>query len=318
MLCVASPQAQALSAEHAIVVDALSGDVCFEKDADVRCLIASTTKIMTGLLVAEDCDLGQVVTVPPEAVGIEGSSLYLRAGEVLTVRDLLYGLMLHSGNDAAVALAIVHSDSVEGFVAAMNARARELGLEQTCYANPHGLDAQQNYSTARDLARLAACAMENAVFREVVGTQTYCFGQRCLTNHNRLLWQYEGAEGVKTGYTRAAGRILVSSAQRGGRRLIAVTITAPDDWNDHRQLLDDAFAQYTPVHLCREGEPLGAAACEHTGSSCTVAYAAEDVVMLCRPGESGTIQLRLTEQQVEFYFDGHPVGSCALRARPST
>lgn len=318
VLCMAGPQVCGLSAEHALVMDACSGEICFEKDADEPCLIASTTKIMTGLLVAEDCDLDERIAIPPEAVGIEGSSLYLRAGEVLTVRDLLYGLMLHSGNDAAVALAIAHSGSVTQFVAAMNARARELGLERTEYANPHGLDAAQNVSTARDLARLAAYAMENAVFRSVVSSRTYQCGQRSLTNHNRLLWQYEGAEGVKTGYTRAAGRVLVSSAVRGGRRLIAVTITAPDDWNDHRQLLDEAFSAYTSVTLCRRGDPLGVVLSGRADSSCCAVYAAQDVTILCRPQQCGSLRIRLTADRAEFYLEGHPVGSCGLTTEPVT
>ena len=143
-----SPCASALSACRAAVLDADTGEVCFARNASEHALIASTTKIMTGLLIAEDCDPDAVVTVPQEAVGIEGSSLYLKAGEQLTVRALLYGLLLHSGNDAAVALALAHSGSVGAFVEAMNGRARELGLRDTHFTNPNGLDAPEHYSTA--------------------------------------------------------------------------------------------------------------------------------------------------------------------------
>ena len=197
----------------------------YAHNADQPGLIASTTKIMTALLVAEQCNPDARVKIPPEATGIEGSSMYLTAGEVLTVRDLLYGLMLHSGNDAAVALAIFCAGDVGAFVDRMNQRAGQLGLRQTEFANPNGLDSEHNRSTARDLAWLAACALENDLFREVVSTRTYTNGLRTMTNHNKLLWRYEGAIGVKTGYTRAAGRILVSAAERDGRRLVAVTMS---------------------------------------------------------------------------------------------
>ena len=250
------PGARALSADHAILLDAQSGRVLYEKDADARSLIASTTKIMTGLLVAERCNVMDRVRIPPEAVGVEGSSMYLKEGEVLTVQELLYGLMLQSGNDAAVALAIYCGGTVEGFAELMNDKARTLGLTGTHFENPNGLDGREHYSTARDLAILTAYAMENPIFAKTVSTKTVTAAGRVLTNHNKLLWRYDGAEGVKTGYTRAAGRILVSSAQRGGRRLIAVTINAPDDWRDHEALLDLGFSRYTSKTIALQGQIL--------------------------------------------------------------
>ena len=247
----------AVSARCAVVTDADTGAVLYEKEADSRSLIASTTKIMTGLLVCRDLDLDAVVTVPDDAIGVEGSSMYLRRGERMTVRDLAYGLLLHSGNDAAAALAILHSGSEEAFAAEMNRTAGALGLSDSHFANPHGLDSADNYSTARDLAWLAAAALENDAFRRIVSARTWqAPGERFLTNHNRLLWQYEGCIGVKTGYTRAAGRILVSAAEREGRRLICVTIRDPDDWRDHCVLLDRAFALYELRELARKGETL--------------------------------------------------------------
>ena len=237
-------------------MDAESGRVLYELDADTRSRIASTTKIMTGLLACETLALDAEYAVPAEAVGIEGSSMYLRAGERVTGRELLYGLMLRSGNDAAVALAILCDGSVERFAARMNAQAAKLGMENTHFQNPNGLDEEGHFSTARDLARLARAAMKNPDFREAAGTKNASFGQRALTNHNKLLWSYPGANGVKTGYTRAAGRILVSSAERGGRHLIAVTICDPDDWNDHIALLDDAFSRYSEVTLHEKGDTL--------------------------------------------------------------
>jgi len=246
-----------VSAQKAIVMDAQTGRVYFEKDADSRSLIASTTKIMTALVVCRQCNVLDRVQIPKEAVGIEGSSMYLREGEVLTVQELLYGLMLHSGNDAAVALAIYCGGTVEGFVGLMNDQAQRLGLENTHFENPHGLDSPEHYSTARDLAVLAAYAMEDPIFSKTVATKTVRAGQRSLQNHNKLLWRLEGADGVKTGFTKAAGRILVSSAARNGRRVICVTINDGNDWVDHATLLENAFSRYTLRQIVSEGDFIG-------------------------------------------------------------
>ena len=208
------------------MLDALSGRVLYEKDPRTRSLIASTTKIMTALIVCQQCNVLDRVRIPAEAVGVEGSSMYLCEGEVLTIQELLYGLMLRSGNDAAAALAIHCGGTIEGFAALMNDKARELGLHDTHFVNPHGLDAPEHYSTARDLAALTAYAMADPIFARTVGAKTITVGERVLTNHNKLLWQLPGCEGVKTGYTKAAGRILVSSATRDRRRVIAVSIDA--------------------------------------------------------------------------------------------
>ena len=240
-----------VSAKSAALLDGTTGECLYEKNGDQRALIASTTKIMTGLLVCEAGDLDRTVTVPETAAGTEGSSMYLKSGETLTRRELLYGMMLHSGNDAALTLAISISGSEAAFVRQMNRRACALNLTQTHFANPHGLDSGENYSTALDLARLAQAALQNEQFRAVVSTKTITCAGRTLTNHNKLLWRYDGCIGVKTGYTRHAGRILVSAAERGGRMLIAVTISDPDDWRDHAALLDYGFAVLgsdTPVY----------------------------------------------------------------------
>ena len=250
-------QAGAVSAKRAYVLDAVSGRVLYEKDPHERSLIASTTKIMTALIVCEQCNVLDRMRIPREAVGIEGSSMYLREGEVLTLQELLYGLMLSSGNDAAVALAIYCGGTVEGFAELMNDKARILGMKDSHFVNPNGLDAPGHYSTARDLAILAAYAMDNPIFRQTVSTKNVKVGARSLTNHNKLLWRIDGADGVKTGYTKAAGRILVSSATRQGRRLIAVTINAPDDWNDHEKLLEDGFCRYRQQHLVSKGDVVG-------------------------------------------------------------
>ena len=247
----------AISAQSAILMDAQTGRVLYEKLPDKQCLIASTTKIMTALVVCEQCNVLDRVRIPREAVGIEGSSMYLQEGEVLTVQELLYGMMLHSGNDAAVALAIYCGGTVEGFAELMNDKAHRLGMENTHFVNPNGLDSPGHYSTASDMALLAAYAMENPIFARTVSTKTVTVGTRSLRNHNKLLWQVEGADGVKTGFTKAAGRILVSSATRQGRRLVAVTMNDPNDWADHKQLLDRGFADYTVKRIVNEGDCLG-------------------------------------------------------------
>ena len=255
-------RADALSAEKAIMLDGVTGRVLYEKDADRQSLIASTTKIMTALVICEQCNVLDRMRIPKEAVGIEGSSMYLQEGEVLTLQELLYGLMLSSGNDAAVALAIYCGGTVEGFAELMNDKARVLGLKNTHFENPNGLDSPGHYSTARDLARLASYAMKNPVFAKTVSTKTVTIGQRHLRNHNKLLWQLDGADGVKTGFTKAAGRILVSSAVRNGRRIIAVTLNAPSDWSDHAVLLEDGFSRYRVKQIVHRGDLMGTAEVE--------------------------------------------------------
>ena len=287
--------AQALSAEKAVLLDAATGRMIYEKAADSRSLIASTTKIMTALVVCEQCNVLDRVRIPKEAVGVEGSSVYLKEGEVLTVQDLLYAMMLHSGNDAAVALAIYCGGTVEGFAELMNDKARLLGLRDSHFVNPHGLDAPEHYSTARDLATLSAYAMKNPVFAKTVSTKTVSAGGRALRNHNKLLWQVEGADGVKTGYTKAAGRILVSSAIRQGRRLIAVTINDGNDWVDHKNLFDRGFSEYEQKVIVQRGQCLGALEVISGREKRVKIIAAEDFsyairadekpyVVLCPPG----------------------------------
>ena len=247
----------AISAQKAILLDAETGRVLYEKDANSKSLIASTTKIMTALVVCEHCNVLDRMEIPKEAVGIEGSSMYLQEGEVLSLQELLYGLMLRSGNDAAVALAIYCGGTVEGFAAMMNDKARQLGLDGTHFENPHGLDSPNHYSTARDLAVLTAYAMKNPIFYQTVSSKSVRVGQRTMQNHNKLLWRVEGADGVKTGYTKAAGRILVSSATRGGRRLICVTINDGNDWADHSTLLEKGFSGYQVQQVIQAGQCLG-------------------------------------------------------------
>ena len=284
-------EVRALSAHSALVLDAGTGRVLYEKNADQRSLIASTTKIMTALIVCEQCNVLDRMRIPKEAVGIEGSSLYLQAGEVLTVQELLYGMMLHSGNDAATALAIYCAGTVESFAELMNDKARSLGLEDTHFANPHGLDAPEHYSTARDLAVLSAYAMKNPIFAQTVQAKQVNIGHRSLRNHNKLLWRVDGANGVKTGYTRAAGRILVSGAYRDGRQLVAVTINAPDDWNDHVCLLEDGFARFTHTQILWKDQDMGSLSVLGGTENQVSLLAEEDFSFPLAEGEKVSIEL---------------------------
>ena len=253
--------AQAVSAQKAILWDAGTERVLYEKDADSRSLIASTTKIMTALIVCEQCNVLDRMRIPKEAVGIEGSSMYLREGEVLTVQELLYGLMLRSGNDAAVALAIYCGGTVEGFVALMNDKAHDLGMKNSHFVNPNGLDAPEHYSTARDIAVMSAALLHypGVTDYSTVWMDSLRDGATQLVNTNKLVRFYNGATGLKTGFTSSAMYCLSASAQREDMELIAVIMGSPSSgarFSGCKQLLDYGFAGYgvyTPS-LPREAE----------------------------------------------------------------
>jgi len=248
--------AVSISAKSAILMEASSRKVVYEKNADTRRGMASTTKIMTALIVLEQVSLDDIVTVKRSCTGIEGSSMYLQPGEELTVRDLLYGLLLQSGNDCAATLADYVAGSGTSFVDLMNQKARELGLSNTHFMNPSGLPHEEHYSTARDMAVLTLAAMQNSDFRTIVSTRTHRAGTRFLSNHNRLLSMYDGVDGVKTGFTKSAGRCLVSTAMRNDTRLVCVTLSAPDDWKDHTTLFDYGFSNVRHVVLLEQNEPV--------------------------------------------------------------
>lgn len=244
-----------LSAKSAVVINADTGNIIYEKNADEQRAMASTTKIMTALLTAESGSLDEKFTADSYAIKVEGTSMGLREGDIVTRRALLYGMLLPSGNDAANAAAVSVSGSMGEFVKLMNKKAEKLGLKNTHFANPSGLDAEGHYTTAYELALLAKAALENPVFAEICkcSSARVEFGNppymRSLANSNKMLWQYEGCTGVKTGFTDNARRCLVSSAERGGVRLISVTLNAPDDWNDHKKLLDYGFTQVKPTRI---------------------------------------------------------------------
>lgn len=264
IFCITPAVAEALevSATAAVLMDADMGQVLYEKNGDRQMLIASTTKIMTALVVLEHAAPDDVITVTPDHMA-EGSSMYLRAGETVRVEELLYGLLLCSGNDAALALTEC-AGGLTPFVALMNEKAAALGMAHTSFANPNGLDADGHYSTARDMAVLAAAAVENPTFRRICSSRSVTIGQRTMENHNRLLRQVEGCVGLKTGYTQAAGRTLVSCTEQDGCRLVAVTLQDGNDWADHAALYDYGFRLTAPrrgvqTALLRLREPLTAA-----------------------------------------------------------
>ncbi len=228
-----------------IAMELESGEILHAKNIDAKLPMASTTKIMTALIVAEDCDLSEVITVPDSAVGVEGSSIYLKKDERISVKDLLYGLMLRSGNDAACALAIHHSGTIEKFVDKMNERAKEIGADNTHFKNPNGLPDDEHYTTARDLCNIARCAMSNQTFKEVVSTRHYSGDFRHFLNKNKLLNSLDGANGVKTGYTKKAGRCLVSSAEREQMDVICVVLNCYDMYEKSASIINSCFARYS-------------------------------------------------------------------------
>lgn len=237
-----------LSADSAIMINADTGTVLYAKNENQQRAIASTTKIMTALLTIEAGNLDEKFTVDSTAIRVEGTSMGLREGDIVTRRALCYGMLLPSGNDAANAAAVNISGTLSGFAELMNKKAQQLEMNSTRFANPSGLDAENHYSTAADMAILARYALKNEVFRSIccMSSASVEFGnppyQRRLANSNKMLWNYEGCIGMKTGFTDNARRCLVTAAERDGVRVIAVTLNAPNDWQDHKLLLDYGFA----------------------------------------------------------------------------
>ncbi len=236
-----------ISASSAVVMVADTGEVLYEHNAHTQKSMASTTKIMTALLALENADLKKEITVSEKEIAVEGTSMGLLPDDKVTFEGLVYGMLLQSGNDAANVTAVKLGGSVEKFVELMNERASEIGMSNTNFVTPSGLDASEHYSTAYDMALLACEAMKNPDFRSIssqkqavvyYGNPPY---RRTITNHNKLLSYYDGCIGVKTGFTKKSGRCLVSAAERDSVTIVAVTLNAPNDWNDHKILLDYGF-----------------------------------------------------------------------------
>lgn len=251
-------KASAYSASSYTVIEQSSGRILYESNGNKKMAMASTTKVMTAILVIENLDLYKQYEIPDEAVGIEGSSIYLRKGEKLTGEELLYGLMMASGNDAAYALAILTSGSSDNFIKLMNEKAQKLNLTNTHFADPCGLKSENHYTTSNDLARLCAYAMNNEIFKKVVSTKIHTIGQgeflRHLYNKNRILGELEGGDGIKTGYTKKAGRCLCSSATRNGMQVICTVLNDYRWFDDSKELINKAFDEYSFVQIAKKNE----------------------------------------------------------------
>lgn len=251
-------QAGGISAKGAVVLNAQTGEVLFGQNEHKKLPIASTTKIMTGLLAFEEENLDEVFTVDKNAIKVEGSSIGLREGDKINLRDLTVGMLLRSGNDAANAVAVRVSGSLENFAKKMNQRAQEIGMKNTNFVTPSGLHHDNHYSTAYDMALLAKEALKNQDFAKAVSTKIAAveFGdpvsKRYFGNTNKLLKTYEGAIGVKTGFTKKAGRCLVTAVRRDSLTLVCVTLSASDDWNLHKKLYNNSFSKAQKVQVKQE------------------------------------------------------------------
>ena len=246
-----------------IVMEKNTNRVLYEKNASEKKYMASTTKILTAIIIIENCDLEEKITIKKETVGIEGSSIYLEEGEILTVKELLYGLMLRSGNDCAETLAVHCSGSISKFADKMNETAKKIGSINSNFVNPHGLHDDNHYTTAYDLALISCYALKNDIFKEIVGTKQIKISHtkreydRILTNKNKLLSDYNGATGIKTGYTKKAGRCLVSSAEKNGMELITVVLNCPPMFERSKELLNNAFDSYSLKTIVNSSNIIG-------------------------------------------------------------
>lgn len=306
-----------LSAKSYYLMDASTQTSLSEGNADVRLPMASTTKIMTCIVAMEHRSMSDIIKVPREAVGTEGSSVYLTLGEELTLEELLYALMLESANDAAVAIAIGVSGSVADFVSLMNEKARRLGMNSTVFMNPHGLPCDGHFSTARDLCLLMAYCMGNPSFAEITSTKTKSISapnekNRYLSNHNRLLRSYEQCIGGKTGFTKVAGRCLVSAAEMNGKILVCATLSDPDDWNDHEKLYRYGFSLYEERCLASIGSlryelPVVGGQSKHIFVSNS-----EAITMLLLPGETPEVCFELPRFVYAPTAEGTVLGEAVL------
>lgn len=319
-----------LSAVSAVLIEAETGTVLYQKNAGERRAMASTTKIMTALLTIEAGDLDREFTVDPLAIRVEGTSMGLQEGDRVSRRDLLYGILLPSGNDAANAAAVSVSGSIPEFVKLMNSKAQELGLSDTHFVTPSGLDADGHYTTALDLARLTAYAMKEETFCEIVACRSaeVEFGnppyKRTLYNSNKMLARYDGAIGVKTGFTDNARRCLVSAAERDGVTLIAVTLNAGDDWNDHTKMLDYGFTQVkayplelgcdTRVSVAGTGKSVGVYSHEETLALTPQQRTRITRRVMLPAFVYGTVDKGDKLGEIRFFLDGELVKTCPLYA----
>ena len=303
------------SAKAACVLELETGRVLFEHNMHERLPMASTTKVMTALLAIENGDLADEVTCSANAFGVSGTSIYLSLGETLTLEEMLLGLMLSSGNDAAVAIAEHIGGTVDGFLAMMNARARELGAVNTHFANPHGLPNDDHYTTAYDLALIAREAMRNETFRRLVSTQranitwqgrTY---DRVLQNKNRLLSDYPGATGVKTGYTSKAGRCLVYGAQRDGMEVVGVVLCCADWFDEAARLMDGCYGTYQMTRVLGLTQSAGEIAVTDGREASVGLCALGEMSVPLKQGEDAQIVLDVPQSVPAPVYPGMHIGT---------
>ena len=320
-----------VSAKAAIVVNAETGGVIFSQNADEKLPMASTTKIMTAILLCENCELKNTVVATKEMVTVEGSSMGLLEGDVVSFEALLYGMMLPSGNDAATTAAIAMAGSLESFALMMNKKAAEIGMDSTNFVTPSGLDADEHYSTARDMAKLAVYAMQNPIFRKAVSseTKTLQYGnppyRRTLKGHNKILSLYEGGNGIKTGYTSKSGKCLVSSAERNGKRVIAVTLNDSSTLENHSKLLDLGFERLVLKELTVP-ERLELKIIAETELSAELQKIEEAMYLTSEEAENLSYKIKFknmiyapvkkgeTLGEMEYFLDGRKIKSIELKA----
>lgn len=294
------------------IMDVKSGRVLGGSNMNTPLPMASTTKVITAIVAIEKCeDIDKVRDIPKKAIGIEGSSIYLKEGDRYSVRELLYGLMLRSGNDSAVAIACIVGGSEEKFVELMNMKAKELSLENTHYVNPHGLHDENHYTSAYDLAKISAYAMRNETFKEIVGTKSKVVGnsdddtKKYFVNKNKILSMYEGATGIKTGFTKVAGRCLVSAAERKGMEVVSVVLNHGDMWNDSMNNLDHAFNNYVPIEIVKKDRLIENVS---IGNKSVGACVKEDFVYPIKKGEEKTLEYSLDIGEVKNVESGVQIG----------
>ncbi|NLO46822.1 MAG: D-alanyl-D-alanine carboxypeptidase [Clostridiales bacterium] len=296
-------------ARSVILYELNSDTVLCSENADEKLPVASITKIMTALIVLDNCGLEDEVEIKKEWTLIEGSSSNIKEGRRYTIRQLLYGLLLSSGNDAAYALACHTSGSVSEFAELMNEKAKEFGMLHSSFKNPHGLDERDHYSTAADMALLTAAAMKNKDFALIVSTKEAKIGGESFVNHNKMLWNYKDTVGVKTGYTSLAGRTLVTCANKGDMTLICVTLNDANDWNDHAGLYDWASANYRLECAVRAGETITQLNVISGMSESVCVCAAEDVTLLLENNDKLSVDIRLPRFVYAGVNKGSRVGS---------
>lgn len=301
------------SAKAAVLINGDTGEIIYSHNPDKRLPMASTTKIMTALLLCENGELSREITVTPEMLRVEGSSMGLLGGDKVTLHDLLYGMMLASGNDAANVTAYILGGTVDGFVKMMNDKAAELGLKNTHFDTPSGLDGESHYTTAYDLSLLARYALQNEDFSKAAASKsaTLCYGnppyKRTLTNHNRLLKTFSGAVGVKTGFTKKSGRCLVTAAKRDGKFVIAVTLNDPNDWQDHTALLQYGLNQVKLTEIKPERQSVSIPVIGGTQQSITISIPSATFSSL--ENEQITSQINLPEFVYAPVSKGEKIGS---------